>query len=573
MRVELQQIEEIENYLLGKMNTTDKNRFEEQLGNDPSLRSKADFQVALAEGIQRIGLKTDAHQAYGRYRLFKFLKITAGITLLTATAVLTYIFASGDHNEMLNESVHSINSDMDIVSLANYELDKETGIIESHPIQLVSIEDEVVELGSSNQEIAIEENLASFNMFRPRFDRINDNATNSVEDNSEVIADDIEEDTLEPKSKRLNYEVDYLNGINVEEAVPWIKTGFFKRLFLPKSGRLESSQPQFQGTILKYPQNQTYAEMASLKQELCELNKTKKLVDNKSTSVTDSWYRIRKNREKPQALSWDIRVVQIDSVTVDIILRATQYNGSHIYSTKSYELFKAGETDQRESETTSSGQLESGYNMPTQFLFRIVEGDFELEGSIMENGSQIFPEEPYFKEAGPAIYSEKSEIEFKQRIKLKTDSVMIMANYAYMLCAYGIEMRQPEEDSATIRIVTTPDGTIVSENLKPALEVSTFVDVEPEFPGGEFAMTEWLSKNINENLPEFDEKDEGTIYVGYTISETGEITDIKIVQGLTPELDQYILDVMSKMPKWSPAVRDKKNVPVYFTLPINIKYG
>ncbi|MFT6166844.1 MAG: hypothetical protein ACJAV5_001509 [Vicingaceae bacterium] len=59
MRKELQEIEIIENYLMGKMNASEKADFEKQLETDVNLAKNMELQISLMAGLERMGLKND----------------------------------------------------------------------------------------------------------------------------------------------------------------------------------------------------------------------------------------------------------------------------------------------------------------------------------------------------------------------------------------------------------------------------------------------------------------------------------------------------------------------------------
>ena len=53
------------------------------------------------------------------------------------------------------------------------------------------------------------------------------------------------------------------------------------------------------------------------------------------------------------------------------------------------------------------------------------------------------------------------------------------------------------------------------------------------------------------------------------IEPDGSVGDIKVVRGVSPDLDAEAVRVLSAMPKWTPGKVNGKAVASYFTLPIN----
>lgn len=123
MRKELQLIEQIENYLLNKMENGDKMAFESQLNNNRSLQEQVEFQQNLMEGIQRLGLKNKAAKARKRYRFQKVIKWVGITTIVAVGLVATYFYLfSGEGEWRLfgnsdRENTVEIQSDGSLISL------------------------------------------------------------------------------------------------------------------------------------------------------------------------------------------------------------------------------------------------------------------------------------------------------------------------------------------------------------------------------------------------------------------------------------------------------------------------
>lgn len=68
------------------------------------------------------------------------------------------------------------------------------------------------------------------------------------------------------------------------------------------------------------------------------------------------------------------------------------------------------------------------------------------------------------------------------------------------------------------------------------------------------------------------EKLEGKVYVRFVIEKDGAISNVKVIRGVSPELDNEAKAVIASMPKWEPGkqngspVRVSYTVPVYFAL-------
>ena len=101
--------------------------------------------------------------------------------------------------------------------------------------------------------------------------------------------------------------------------------------------------------------------------------------------------------------------------------------------------------------------------------------------------------------------------------------------------------------------------------------ITDFVDVEPKFPGGESAMMDFISDNINYPLECRAKGQQGIVYVQFVVRKSGEITDVTIMRGVCEVLDKEATSVISSMPKWSPGSLRGKKVDVRYTLPVHFK--
>lgn len=58
----------------------------------------------------------------------------------------------------------------------------------------------------------------------------------------------------------------------------------------------------------------------------------------------------------------------------------------------------------------------------------------------------------------------------------------------------------------------------------------------------------WLTENVIYPETAVENKEEGTVYVSFTISENGTVENVSIAQGVTESLNNAALDVVMKMP-------------------------
>lgn len=100
-------------------------------------------------------------------------------------------------------------------------------------------------------------------------------------------------------------------------------------------------------------------------------------------------------------------------------------------------------------------------------------------------------------------------------------------------------------------------------------QIHFLVQEMPVFPGN---LNTWIYNNIRYPETAKEKKLEGKVYVRFVIEKDGAISNVKVIRGVSPELDNEAKAVIASMPKWEPGkqngspVRVSYTVPVYFAL-------
>lgn len=94
----------------------------------------------------------------------------------------------------------------------------------------------------------------------------------------------------------------------------------------------------------------------------------------------------------------------------------------------------------------------------------------------------------------------------------------------------------------------------------------------PSFPGGNEKLMEYLNKNIVYPKNAVKQGKQGTVIVSFVVDKDGSITEVEVVRGIDPLLDNEAKRVVAGMPKWNPGkmkgnpVRVKYKIPAKFRL-------
>ena len=101
--------------------------------------------------------------------------------------------------------------------------------------------------------------------------------------------------------------------------------------------------------------------------------------------------------------------------------------------------------------------------------------------------------------------------------------------------------------------------------------IYSFVEIMPNFPGGENEMREFINKNLRYPKKAQENGIQGRVFVRFVVQADGKITDIQVVRGIHPLLDEEAIRIIKLMPAWNPGRQDGKPVNTIYTLPLIFK--
>lgn len=105
----------------------------------------------------------------------------------------------------------------------------------------------------------------------------------------------------------------------------------------------------------------------------------------------------------------------------------------------------------------------------------------------------------------------------------------------------------------------------VEKNPQQALKVA---EVMPKFPGGVDALFRYLARSIKYPVIAQEKKEQGKVTLQMVIGKDGNVSDIKIIDSVSPSLAAEAIRVVSNMPKWEPGLQGGQPVAVEYTLPV-----
>ncbi len=123
------------------------------------------------------------------------------------------------------------------------------------------------------------------------------------------------------------------------------------------------------------------------------------------------------------------------------------------------------------------------------------------------------------------------------------------------------------ENVPEVVVVGYNDSNGKQENPKDK-NVYEKVEEVPQFPGGQDELMKYLSSNLR--YPESAAKSgtEGRVVCRFIIRASGNVDNVEVLKGVSPDLDAEAVRIIQNMPQWTPGKEKGKAVDVYFTIPI-----
>jgi len=94
---------------------------------------------------------------------------------------------------------------------------------------------------------------------------------------------------------------------------------------------------------------------------------------------------------------------------------------------------------------------------------------------------------------------------------------------------------------------------------------------KPEFPGGEAGLVNYLQQNLTYPEEARKYRIQGSVLISFMVEENGEVTSVKVLNGIGGGCDEEAKRVIREMPAWSPAVKNGKSERALFKMPISFK--
>lgn len=135
---------------------------------------------------------------------------------------------------------------------------------------------------------------------------------------------------------------------------------------------------------------------------------------------------------------------------------------------------------------------------------------------------------------------------------------------------YGSELMPPPPPPPPPKSESNGENKAVTEESVSDADEVPFVVVEqmPMFPGGDVELLKFIGENTMYPEAAKAQNIQGKVIIRFCISSKGNVRQISVLKGVSPELDAEAIRVVSTLPKFQPGSQSGKDVPVWYMVPI-----
>jgi TonB family protein len=134
----------------------------------------------------------------------------------------------------------------------------------------------------------------------------------------------------------------------------------------------------------------------------------------------------------------------------------------------------------------------------------------------------------------------------------------------------------------SILLLLSLSASAQQDSLPPPINIETLetndgsltrVENQPQFPGGDQALVDYMIANLNYPDGMRQAGVGGTVQVAFTIAPTGELVNVLVHRGISggEALNEEALRVVRAMPRWEPAKVKGVAIPMDYILPVKFE--
>jgi len=131
-------------------------------------------------------------------------------------------------------------------------------------------------------------------------------------------------------------------------------------------------------------------------------------------------------------------------------------------------------------------------------------------------------------------------------------------------------LAQPADIETELTGSGSGDMLFEGEGSADGEEPFYMVEEMPSFRGGDInKFREWIYNRTNYPQAAVEAKIRGTVYLTFIVEKDGSVSNVIILKGVHPLLDNEAVKTISESPKWSPGLQRGQPVRVRFQIPVS----
>ena len=132
-----------------------------------------------------------------------------------------------------------------------------------------------------------------------------------------------------------------------------------------------------------------------------------------------------------------------------------------------------------------------------------------------------------------------------------------------------LEIYDPEDNKTQVWIYE--NYYVIGQGTLEEGEIFTIVEQNASFPGGADAYRDYLRTNMKYPREARKKNLQGKVYVQFVVNKDGSLTEVKVIKGVHPLLDDEAARVIRNCPNWVPGNHKGENVCQRMIIPIVFK--
>jgi protein TonB len=134
-------------------------------------------------------------------------------------------------------------------------------------------------------------------------------------------------------------------------------------------------------------------------------------------------------------------------------------------------------------------------------------------------------------------------------------------------------LNQTTSEKTDITGTGTGDNLMAGQDGTATDEPFFLVEVMPSFKGGgldKFRI--WVQNHATYPLAAVELKIRGTVFLTFIVEKDGSVSNVTVVKGVNPLLDNEAVRAISESPKWTPGLQRGEAVRVRYSIPLNFLF-